>query len=132
MINLPFDPLLAAILAPLVVALAIACGLPKRFSVKLAYVGFGLPLLLALQAPCSRGVRALILTPTPSEKHTQPTTQRPLQKRAKEAHASSMAQQSLKRRSTLSRRTTELPKCTGDVTADLLVRHSRILGGCLS
>ena len=48
MINLPFDPLLAAILAPLVVALAIACGLPKRFSVKLAYVGFGLPLLLAL------------------------------------------------------------------------------------
>ena len=48
MINLPFDPLLVAILAPLAVALAIACGLPKRFSVKLAYVGFGLPLLLAL------------------------------------------------------------------------------------
>ena len=48
MSNLPFDPLLAAILAPLAVALAIACGLPKRFSVKLAYVGFGLPLLLAL------------------------------------------------------------------------------------
>ncbi|OYU98257.1 MAG: NADH-quinone oxidoreductase subunit N, partial [Verrucomicrobiales bacterium VVV1] len=48
MSNLPFDPLLVAILAPLAVALAIACGLPKRFSVKLAYVGFGLPLLLAL------------------------------------------------------------------------------------
>jgi NADH-quinone oxidoreductase subunit M len=48
MSTLPFDPLLAAIFAPLAVALAIACGLPKRFSVKLAYVGFGLPLLLAL------------------------------------------------------------------------------------
>jgi len=45
---LPFDPLLLAIVAPLAVALAIALGLPKRFSVKLAYVGFGLPAMLAL------------------------------------------------------------------------------------
>lgn len=45
---LPFDPLLLAIAAPLAVALAIALGLPKRFSVKLAYVGFALPALLAL------------------------------------------------------------------------------------
>lgn len=37
-----------AIVSPLVVALAIALGLPKRFSVKLAYIGFGLPALLAL------------------------------------------------------------------------------------
>ncbi len=48
MTALPFDPLLLAIVSPLVVALAIALGLPKRFSVKLAYVGFGLPALLAL------------------------------------------------------------------------------------
>ena len=45
---LPFDPLLAAIVAPLAVAFAIALGLPKRFSVKLAYVGFAVPLLMAL------------------------------------------------------------------------------------
>src|SRR5438046_2364081 len=48
MSNLPFDPLLVAIVAPLAVAFAIALGLPKRFSVKLAYVGFGVPLLMAL------------------------------------------------------------------------------------
>lgn len=48
MSHLPFDPLLVAILAPLAVALAIALGLPKRYAVKLAYVGFGLPALLAL------------------------------------------------------------------------------------
>lgn len=48
MSHLPFDPLLAAIVAPLAVALMIALGLPKRYSVKLAYVGFGLPALLAL------------------------------------------------------------------------------------
>ncbi|MCW5549903.1 MAG: NADH-quinone oxidoreductase subunit M [Opitutaceae bacterium] len=48
MSQLPFDPLLAAIAAPLVVALAIALGLPKRFSVKLAYAGFTVPALLAL------------------------------------------------------------------------------------
>ncbi len=45
---LPFDPLLVAILAPLAVALAIALGLPKRFSVKLAYIGFAVPALMAL------------------------------------------------------------------------------------
>ena len=43
-----FDPLLIAIVAPLVVALAIGCGLPKRWSVRLAYAGFGVPLLMAL------------------------------------------------------------------------------------
>ena len=43
-----FDPLLIAIVAPLAVALAIGCGLPKRWSVRLAYVGFGIPLLMAL------------------------------------------------------------------------------------
>ena len=45
---LPFDPLLISIVTPLAVALAIALGLPKRFSVKLAYVGFAVPALLAL------------------------------------------------------------------------------------
>jgi NADH-quinone oxidoreductase subunit M len=50
MTALPFDPLLLAIVSPLVVALAIALGLPKRLSVKLAYVGFGLPAALALHA----------------------------------------------------------------------------------
>ena len=50
MSQLPFDPLLLAIVSPLAVALAIALGLPKRYSVKLAYVGFGLPALLALHA----------------------------------------------------------------------------------
>jgi len=44
------DPLLLAIAAPLAVALAIALGLPKRWSVRLAYLGFGLPFLLALDA----------------------------------------------------------------------------------
>jgi NADH-quinone oxidoreductase subunit M len=48
MSNLLFDPLFLAIAAPLAVATAIAFGLPKRFSVKLAYVGFGVPLLIAL------------------------------------------------------------------------------------
>ena len=33
--NLLTDPLLIAIVAPLVVALAIGCGLPKRWSVRL-------------------------------------------------------------------------------------------------
>ncbi|MEO6873920.1 MAG: NADH-quinone oxidoreductase subunit M [Opitutaceae bacterium] len=46
--NLPFDPLLLSIATPLVVALAIALGLPKRWSVRLAYVGFTVPALLAL------------------------------------------------------------------------------------
>ncbi len=48
MSNLPFDPLLLSIAAPLAVAVAIALGVPKRVVVKLAYVGFALPALLAL------------------------------------------------------------------------------------
>jgi NADH-quinone oxidoreductase subunit M len=48
MSNLPFDPLLASIAAPLALALLIALGLPKRWSVRLAYVAFAIPLLLAL------------------------------------------------------------------------------------
>ena len=48
--HLPFDPLLAAIAVPLGLALLIACGLPKRWSVRLAYGAFALPLLLALHA----------------------------------------------------------------------------------
>lgn len=47
---LPFDPLLVALATPLALALMIALGLPKRWSVRLAYAGFGLPLLLALHA----------------------------------------------------------------------------------
>src|SRR5690349_9256907 len=50
MSNFPFDPLLLAIATPLAVALAIALGLPKRWSVKLAYVGFAVPALVALLA----------------------------------------------------------------------------------
>jgi NADH-quinone oxidoreductase subunit M len=46
--SLPFDPLLLAIVAPLALALAIALGLPKRWSVRLAYVAFAVPLLMAL------------------------------------------------------------------------------------
>ena len=42
------DPLLMSIAAPLAVALAIGLGLPKRWSVPLAYAGFGIPLLCAL------------------------------------------------------------------------------------
>ncbi len=45
---LPFDPLLVSIAAPLALALAIALGLPKRWSVRLAYGAFALPALLAL------------------------------------------------------------------------------------
>jgi NADH-quinone oxidoreductase subunit M len=48
MSNLPFDPLLASIATPLVVALLIALGLPKRWSVWLAYVAFAIPLLMGL------------------------------------------------------------------------------------
>jgi NADH-quinone oxidoreductase subunit M len=46
--NPPVDLLLLAILTPLAVALAIALGLPKRFSVQLAYLGFGVPAVIAL------------------------------------------------------------------------------------
>jgi NADH-quinone oxidoreductase subunit M len=48
MSQLPFDPLLVSIAAPLALALAIALGLPKRWSVLLAYGAFALPALLAL------------------------------------------------------------------------------------
>ena len=48
MSQLPFDPLLVSIAAPLVLALAIALGLPKRWSVRLAYVAFAIPALMAL------------------------------------------------------------------------------------
>ena len=48
MSQLPFDTLLASIVAPLALALAIALGLPKRWSVRLSYVAFAIPLLLAL------------------------------------------------------------------------------------
>jgi NADH-quinone oxidoreductase subunit M len=46
--NLPVDLLLLSIVTPLAVALAIALGLPKRFSVKLAYLGFSVPAAIAL------------------------------------------------------------------------------------
>ena len=42
-----FDPLLIAIVTPLALALAIACGLPKRWSVRLAYAAFAIPALMA-------------------------------------------------------------------------------------
>ncbi len=48
MSHLPFDPLLASIASPLVAALLIALGLPKRWSVLLAYVAFAVPLLMGL------------------------------------------------------------------------------------
>jgi NADH-quinone oxidoreductase subunit M len=44
------DPLLLAIATPLAAAVAIMLGLPKRHSIKLAYVGFGVPALVALWA----------------------------------------------------------------------------------
>jgi len=44
----PFDPLLVSVAAPLAVAASIAVGLPKRFAVKLAYLGFALPALMAI------------------------------------------------------------------------------------
>ncbi|MDP9171448.1 MAG: NADH-quinone oxidoreductase subunit M [Acidobacteriota bacterium] len=46
--SLPFDPLFAAIAVPLALALAIGLGLPKRWSVRLAYAGFAVPLVMAL------------------------------------------------------------------------------------
>ncbi|PTX95794.1 NADH-quinone oxidoreductase subunit M [Opitutus sp. ER46] len=48
MSDLPFDPLLLSIAAPLAVALLIALGLPKRWSVWLAGFGFAVPLLMSL------------------------------------------------------------------------------------
>lgn len=48
MFPLLLDPLFLAIATPLAVATAIALGLPKRHSVKFAYLGFGVPALIAL------------------------------------------------------------------------------------
>lgn len=48
MSHLPFDPLLIALAAPLALALLIGLGLPKRWSVRLAYGAFAVPLLMAL------------------------------------------------------------------------------------
>jgi len=45
---LTLDPFLPAIAVPLVIALLIGLGLPKRWSVRLSYVGFLAPLLSAL------------------------------------------------------------------------------------
>jgi len=42
------DLLLVSILTPLVLALAITLGLPKRIATKLAYVAFGLPAVIAV------------------------------------------------------------------------------------
>ncbi|MBI5770575.1 MAG: NADH-quinone oxidoreductase subunit M [Verrucomicrobia bacterium] len=50
MSQLPFDPLLVSIAAPLALALAIGLGLPKRWSVRLAYGAFAIPALMALHA----------------------------------------------------------------------------------
>jgi NADH-quinone oxidoreductase subunit M len=48
MSTLSFDPLLIAIATPLALALLIAFGLPKRWSVRLSYIAFAVPLLVAL------------------------------------------------------------------------------------
>src|SRR3954468_4750354 len=48
MSQLPNDPLLFSIAAPLALALAIALGPPKRWSVRLSYVAFAIPMLVAL------------------------------------------------------------------------------------
>ena len=48
MSHLPFDPLLVSIATPLALALLIALGLPKRWSVKLSYVAFAVPMVLSL------------------------------------------------------------------------------------
>jgi len=50
MSQLSSDFLLFSIVAPLALALAIACGLPKRWSVRLAYIAFAVPALAALHA----------------------------------------------------------------------------------
>jgi NADH-quinone oxidoreductase subunit M len=62
----PVDLLLLSIATPLAVALAIVVGLPKRFAVKLAYVGFGLPAVIAVylwsQFPANPGADYFFLT----------------------------------------------------------------------
>ena len=48
MTTCPFDLLFVSIATPLAVAIVIALGLPKALATKLAYVGFGLPALIAV------------------------------------------------------------------------------------
>ncbi len=64
--NFHFDPLLLAIATPLAVAVAILLGLPKRHSIKLAYVGFGVPAIIALWAwmnfPADAGAKYAFFT----------------------------------------------------------------------
>src|SRR5688500_19140757 len=48
MSTLSFAPLLISIATPLALALLIALGLPKRWSVRLSYIAFAVPLLMAL------------------------------------------------------------------------------------
>jgi len=59
------DPLFLAIATPLAVATAIALGLPKRHSVRLAYIGFGAPAIIALWCwanfPADAGARYIFL-----------------------------------------------------------------------
>src|SRR5690606_25821253 len=71
MSTLPFDPLLIAIATPLALALLIAFGLPKRWSVRLSYIAFAIPLILSLctwwqfsGAAQSEGYRFLTTYPT--------------------------------------------------------------------
>ena len=42
------NPLFLSIAAPFAVAVAILCGLPQRWSKRLAYLGFGLPALISV------------------------------------------------------------------------------------
>ncbi len=64
--NLPVDLLLLSIATPLAVALAIALGLPKRHAIKLAYVGFGVPAVIACylwsQFPANPGAEYAFMT----------------------------------------------------------------------
>ncbi len=48
MSNLPLDPLLLSVAAPLTLAVLIAVGLPKKIVVKLAYAAFAIPALVAV------------------------------------------------------------------------------------
>ncbi|MFT3870238.1 MAG: NADH-quinone oxidoreductase subunit M [Nibricoccus sp.] len=48
MTTCPFDLIFLSIVTPLAVAVVIALGLPKAWATKLAYVGFGLPAIIAI------------------------------------------------------------------------------------
>jgi NADH-quinone oxidoreductase subunit M len=58
MSSLTIDPLLVSVAAPLAVAASIALGMPKRWVMKLAYAGFGIPALTALWAWWNFGAAA--------------------------------------------------------------------------